>query len=133
MQEVIELLKENPMGYLATVENGEPRVRPWGFMREEEGKLYFCTNNTKEVYKQLKTTPCVEFSTTSKNFVWARIRGEIKFTDELAVKEKVLEAQGMVKSIYQTADNPIFEVFYIEHGTAILADFSGQPPKEFKF
>ncbi|MFZ5969898.1 MAG: pyridoxamine 5'-phosphate oxidase family protein [Bacillota bacterium] len=133
MQEVIKVLKESSNGYLATVEDGKPRVRPWGFMFEEDGKFYFCTGNTKDVYKQLKKTPYVEFSTTGKNFVWVRIQGEIKFTGDLKIKERILDAQPMVKSIYQTADNPIFEAFYIDHGTATVADFSGQPPKSFEF
>jgi uncharacterized pyridoxamine 5'-phosphate oxidase family protein len=61
MKKVSKLLTENPMGFLATVENGEPRVRPWGFMFEENGKFYFCTNNTKDVYRQLQASPYVEF------------------------------------------------------------------------
>lgn len=32
---------------------------------------------------------------------------------------------------YQTADNPIFEVFYLEDPHGIIADFSGNPPYEF--
>lgn len=34
-----------------------------------------------------------------------------------------------MKSIYQTADNPTFEVFSIE-GKVAIADFSGEPSKE---
>ena len=32
---------------------------------------------------------------------------------------------------YQTADNPIFEVFYLENPHGVIADFSGNPPYEF--
>lgn len=31
----------------------------------------------------------------------------------------------------QTADNPIFEVFYLENAHGLIADFSGNPPYEF--
>lgn len=133
MEEIIKLLNETRYGFLATVENGEPRVRPWGFMFEEGGKFYFCTNNTKDVYNQLEATPHVEFSAMNKNFVWVRIRGEIKFIDDVKVKEKVLASNDMVRSMYKTPDNPIFKVFYIEHGTAIKTDFSGQPPVKIEF
>jgi uncharacterized pyridoxamine 5'-phosphate oxidase family protein len=133
MQEIIKVLKENPMGNLATVENGKPRVRPWGFMLEEGGQFFFCTNTTKDVYTQLQTTPYIEFTTTTKDMVWVRLNGQIKFSDDLQLKEKVLEANQMVKNIYQTPDNPIFAVFYLEHGTATMADFSGQPPRTFEF
>lgn len=127
------ILNENPNGYLATVEHGHPRVRPWGFMLEEGGKFYFCTNSTKEAYQQLVTTPYIEFATTGKKFDWVRIRGAINFTEDMTLKEKVIESNGLVKSIDKTADNPIFKVFYIEHGAATIADFSGQPPKTLSF
>lgn len=54
MKEVIRLLRENQYGFLATVDNGRPRVRPFKFMFEEEGRLYFCTNSKKEVYGNMQ-------------------------------------------------------------------------------
>ena len=37
----------------------------------------------------------------------------------------------IVKGQYQTTDNPIFEVFYLENPHGVIADFSGYPPYEF--
>lgn len=133
MQEVVNFLQENITGVLATVEGGKPKARPFQFMFGEDGKFFFSTSNIKDVFQQLTVNPYVEFSSTSPKFAWVRLSGEVKFSSDLQIKEKVLAASGLVKSIYQTADNPIFEVFYIEHGTAILADFSGQPPKTINF
>lgn len=133
MQEVIDFLKENVSGVLATVEEGTPRARPFQFMYAENGKFFFCTNNTKEVYKQLQKTPYIEFSSMSPKFAWVRLRGEVVFSSELACKEKIFAISPLVKSLYKDPENPIFEVFYLEHGTAILADFSGEPPKNFTF
>lgn len=133
MEEVVRLLKENHYGFLATVNNGKPRVRPFGFMFEEEGKLYFCTNSNKDVYHQLKAVPEVEYSATSKEMVTVRISGQVSFCEDLDKKEKALNSSALVKRIYQTADNPIFKVFYIEHGTATISDFSGNPPKRVEF
>ena len=50
MKEVLEFLKENGNGFLATMEEGKPRVRPFQFMLEAEGRFYFCTSNAKDVY-----------------------------------------------------------------------------------
>lgn len=36
----------------------------------------------------------------------------------------------IVKGQYQTADNPIFVVFYLMDAHAVIADFSGNPPYE---
>ncbi len=41
MQEVLKFLTENPTFYIATVEGNKPRVRPFGFVMEYEGKLWF--------------------------------------------------------------------------------------------
>lgn len=49
----------------------------------------------------------------------------------MRVKEECMKS-GLVKSIYKTAENPIFVVFYIADGEATIADFSGAPPKKFK-
>lgn len=133
MKEVIRLLKENVNGYLATVDDGKPRVRPFGFMLEDEGKIYFCTNNMKEVYRQLIDTPYIEYSVTTKDMVTVRVRGEIKFCEDIDIKSKVLNACEPVRRGYKYPDNPIFKVFYIEHGTATISDFSGTPSKKIEF
>lgn len=129
MQTVIDFLKTNSTGFLATVEEGEPRVRPFQFMLELDGRLWFCTNNTKEVYRQLVSNPHVEFSSASPEFAWVRLSGEAEFTGDPVIKSKVLESHELVKMIYQDAANPIFEVFSLKNGKATLDDFSDNPPK----
>ena len=95
MNEVVKFLNENPVQYLATVgRDGKAKCRPFMFAGEMEGKLWFCTNNTKEVYKDMQQNP-------------------------------------IVKGQYGEAANPIFEVFYLKDAHAVIADFSGNPPKEY--
>ena len=43
----------------------------------------------------------VEFSSTTPSFAWIRLSGEVKFSDDKKVKEKILATNGLVKSIYQ--------------------------------
>ena len=131
MSEVVTFLQENPVQYLATVgRDGKPKCRPFMFCFEREGKLWFCTNNTKEVYKDLQENPYVEVSTSSPAYAWIRLSGKAVFADDRAVKEGCME-NPIVKGQYQSADNPIFEVFYLEGAKAVLADFSGNPPREY--
>ena len=132
MNEVIEFLNENSVQYLATVDlDGKPRVRPFEFMLEKEGKLYFCTNNQKNVYKQLKKSPYVEITTSSPTFAWIRLKGKAVFSDDMKIKKAIIESNELVKSQYQTANNPIFKIFYLDEAKAVITDFSGKPPREF--
>ena len=106
MNEVVTFLNENPVQYLATVgRDGKAKCRPFMFSGVLDGKLWFCTNNQKDVYKDMQQNPNIEISVSSPSYAWIRLNGE--------------------------ATNPIFEVFYLKDAHAVIADFSGNPPKEY--
>lgn len=132
MKQIIGFLNENRNGFLATDEGGQPRVRPFGFMFEEGGKFYFCTNSTKNVCRQLAANPLVEYAVMSPQMVTLRITGEAVFTEDMDKKEKAIAASEVVKNVYKSADNPVFKVFCIAHGKAVLAEF-GKVPKVVEF
>ena len=131
MQKVVEFLQENPVQYLATVgRDGKAKCRPFMFSLEQDGRLWFCTNNTKDVYKDMQANPEIEISVSSPQYAWIRLHGRAVFENNMAVKEACMK-NPIVKGQYQSADNPIFEVFYLDNPYSIIADFSGKPPYEF--
>lgn len=132
MNDVIKFLNENPLIYLATEGlDGNAKVRPILYYFEENNKPYFCTSNKKPMYKELEKNPNCEITTTTAEFAWIRISGKVEFTSNLELKQKVIESNELVKTLYQSGDNPEFEVFTIS-GDATIADFSGNPPKNYK-
>lgn len=132
MKEVLDYLAKNPVVYFATCdEENHPRVRPFQFLFEKNGKLWFCTNSGKKVFAQLKRCPYVEMSIMDKDGSWMRLWGKCVFDSDLSVKEAVLEHFPRIKNIYKTADNPVFEVFYLTEAQAGIFDFSGNPPRKF--
>ena len=57
MQAVVDFLRQSQIQYLATVGlDGRPKVRPFQFMLEQDGKLYFCTSNQKNVFKEIQAS-----------------------------------------------------------------------------
>lgn len=133
MKEIVQFLKEHCAGFFATVEGDQPRVRPFQFQFEEEGKLFFCTGSTKDVSKQLHRNPQCEFCAQSPEFQWVRIRGAATFCPCREIKERMLDRNEFLKTIYGSADNPIFEVFFIEHGEAIHQELGPKPPRRVSF
>lgn len=117
MDEILNFLTENPIFYIATVDGNLPKVRPFGFVMKLEGKLYFGTSNQKQVYKQLTVNPHFEISTTSKTGEWLRLKGKAVFHTNGMTKEAAFKAMPSLSKIY-SADDSIFEVFYIEDGEA---------------
>lgn len=133
MNEVIKFLQENPVQYLATVgRDGKAKCRPFMFVCEFGGKLWFSTNINKDVYKDMQANPNVEFCVSSPKFAWLRLNGKAVFENNMEVKELCMQ-NPIIKSQYQTADNPIFTVFHLENAHAVIADFTGNPPQEFDF
>ena len=131
MKKVVEFLQANPVQYLATVgRDGKAKCRPFMFSVEVGGKLWFCTNNQKDVYKDILENPEIQISVSSPKYEWIRLSGKAVFENNMEVKKICIE-NPIVKSQYKTADNPIFEVFYIENPHGVIADFSGNPPYEF--
>lgn len=133
MDEVLKLLDESGYGFLSTIDNGKPRVRPFGFILGDDGRIYFCTNSTKDVYKQLVASPFIEFTATTRTLITTRISGQINFCEDIEKKKKAINKSELIRNTYESADNPILKLFYIEHGTAKITQFSGSPTKTIEF
>lgn len=127
MQEVFKFLSDNSPFYVATVDGDKPRVRPFGFVMEFEGKLWFSTNNKKNVYRQLKANPYFEVSTTSPAGRWIRLKGKAVFNSPhtAEAKAKAVEVSPKLAGMYM-ADSPIFEVFYLDEGEATFYSMTGE-------
>lgn len=126
MNEVLEFLLNNPTFYIATMDGDQPRVRPFGAVMKFEDKLYFTTNNTKPVFKQLVANSKVEISTTSPKGEWIRLTGKAVVDSRREVKEAMLEAAPMLKNMYSVDDN-IFELFYLTDAVATFSSFTSAP------
>ncbi|WP_435620727.1 pyridoxamine 5'-phosphate oxidase family protein [Thermoanaerobacterium thermosulfurigenes] len=128
----MSFLKANPVLYLASIgRDSKPKVRPFQFMLEKDGKLYFCTSNKKKVYDEIKLNPYIELSVSNQNNVWIRLSGRVEFSDDVKIKTKILDDNPFIKSIYKSPDNPEFVIFYLDEAMATISDFSGQPPKQY--
>ncbi|MDR1835753.1 MAG: pyridoxamine 5'-phosphate oxidase family protein [Fusobacteriaceae bacterium] len=134
MNEVIQFFTDNPIQFFATVGlDGRPSVRPFQYMLEQGGKLYFCTGNDKTVYKELVKNPYVQICSASPQARWVRVSGKAVFSSDIGIKDKILEHAPLVRTIYKNSASPTLEIFYLDEVRAVFYDFSGNPPKEYTF
>ncbi|MDR3331701.1 MAG: pyridoxamine 5'-phosphate oxidase family protein [Synergistaceae bacterium] len=129
MKETVALIKEAGVFHIATVDGDQARVRPFGFIMEFEGKMYFTTGNKKDFYKQAKANPKVEISAMLEGRRWLRLSGEAVFDGNAAAKRQAFDVFPNFKDMYQTPENPVFEVFYLKNPTATLYSFTDAPKK----
>ncbi|MFX0070502.1 MAG: pyridoxamine 5'-phosphate oxidase family protein [Candidatus Hermodarchaeota archaeon] len=114
-QEVIDLLNRKRIVYFSTIDvNGEPRVRPFSIVKIEDGKTYFFTGAFKNVYKQMKSNPHVEFCMMNEEKT-LRIRGKIAFEEDSQIVKKILDENEGYKELYKGRINDL-KLIYIEHG-----------------
>ena len=125
MQRVYDFLKKCGTYYLATVENGQPRVRPFGTIDLFEGKLYIQTGKCKPVADQLKANGRVELCAIDGE-KWLRVEATALLDDNIAAQTHMLDAYPSLKAMYQPGDGNT-EVYCLRDATATFSSFTSAP------
>lgn len=131
MKEVMDYLKACGTFYLATNEDDQPRVRPFGAVCEFEDNLYIVTNNKKAVFAQMKKNPKIEISGMNKG-TCIRLEAEAIHDNRREARVAMMESNQATLSKIYSIDDGIFEVLYLKNATATINSFSGDP-KVIKF
>jgi uncharacterized pyridoxamine 5'-phosphate oxidase family protein len=129
MKQVVDLFHQAGVFFLATVDGNRARVRPFGFIMEFEGRLYFTTGNKKPVYAQLKKYPHAEMSAMLPDNHWIRLEGKAVFDGSMPAKHHAFEIFPNFNNIYKSPENPEFEVFYLEAPSALVYSMT-EPPRK---
>ena len=125
MEEIKEFLKKCGVYYLSTIDNGKPRVRPFGTIEIYDNHLYIQTGKNKDVSKQININPNVELC----GFIdgkWIRVSGKLIIDDRIEAKKYMLDNNPSLRSMYNEYDSNT-EVLYFESGKAIIYSFSEEP------
>ena len=130
MQEVYEFLKAAGTYYLATVEEGQPRVRPFGTVNLFDGKLYIQTGKVKAVSRQMHANPRIEICAMHEG-KWLRVEASAALDDRREARVSMLEAYPGLQKMYSPDDGNT-EVWYLRNATATFYSF-GQPPRTVTF
>ena len=134
IDEYIKFANENPVGFLATVDNRQPRVRGFQLWYADKTGLYYSSAAAKDICKQMKTNPKVEvcfFNSKSKEMQQMRVTGTVEFINDIEMKKKLLDARPFLKQAGLTPENPGLILFKIVKCTAHFWTFAtGNQPKK---
>jgi len=121
IDDCIKFSNENPICYLATVDDDQPRVRALGFWFADESGFYFQSGSIKEFPAQLKKNPKTEvcfYKHEGMIGTMLRITGEVEFLTDTKLKQKALDDRPFLKTFGMTVDSPALVIFRIAHGQA---------------
>ena len=130
MNETCELLKQAGTYFLATCEEGQPHVRPFGTIHLYQDRLYFQTGKSKAVSRQLHANPRLEICAMLGSD-WLRVEGCAVLDNDREARVSMLEAYPSLQAMYSPDDGNT-EVWYLRNCSAALCSFT-EPPKTWKF
>ena len=129
-EQVFELMNSNLGFFLATVENGEPRVRGMMLYKADETGIVFHTGSFKDVYKQIIANPKVQmcFNDMAKG-IQVRVRGVLEEVMDTNLKDEISNhpTRAFLKKLRE--NSPIDEfynsirVFRMKNGIANVWTF----------
>lgn len=125
MNEVYEFLKACKTYYLATSEDGQPRVRPFGTIDLFEGRLYIQTGRKKDVARQLHANGRVELCAFD-GVQWLRVAATAVADGRIEAQRHMLDAYPELQGMYQPGDGNT-EVFYLKDAAATFSSFTEAP------
>lgn len=122
-EQIFELMRKNPVFYMATVDGDQPRVRGMLLYRADEDGIIFHTASAKDVYSQVVKNPKVELCFYGDG-IQARVSGKLEIVDDNKLKDEISEhptrkflkpwrESGDLQDFYKS-----FVVFKLRNGAA---------------
>ena len=123
LNDCIRFANENPVCFLATCENNQPRVRGLIMWFADNSGFYFAILSTKNMSAQLHKNPNVEicFYNHPAELGHAksmRVTGKIEFLDDPGLKEKAYENRKFLDNIAGQSIEPYLEIVRLSSGDA---------------
>ncbi|MRR14372.1 pyridoxamine 5'-phosphate oxidase family protein, partial [archaeon] len=88
-EEIIQFINANPACYLATIDDGRPRVRGMLMYRADSEGILFHTGGTKDLFRQILKDPHAEACFTSPDGgIQVRVSGTVKVIEDMELKRE---------------------------------------------
>ena len=129
----LKLLREIKSVTFATAINGQPAARIIDVMLVADDGLYFLTARGKTFYQELKANAKIAICGMDKNYVSARIVGDIQFCNTRSIIDKIFEHNPMMNDLYPDEKRDILEGFHLYRGKGEIFDLSVEPPIRERF
>lgn len=119
MQRVYDFLKKAKVYFLATTEGEQPHVRPMGTLGLIDGRIYFQTDRSKAVSRQMDENPRIEICAMA-DLDWIRIKATVVRDDRAEIKEQ------MQKQNPDLQYNEQSELLYLRDAAAVISSFTSE-------
>ena len=129
---ILQYLTSVPAWYLATSEGDQPHVRPFSFAAEQDGKIWFVTATTKDVWRELEANQKFEATSWWPGHGWLILRGLAGLKDEVTpeIRKAGYEHLTALGESYDGPDDPTLVFFSVEQPQAWICNHDEWVPVE---
>lgn len=130
-EQILEFINKNPIAYVATVEDSQPRVRAFMVVKADKDGILFSTAPNKDVYRQLMANPALElcfYDVRSNQQI--RVTGTAQWTEDPAIKELILEKFTFLKPVAERFGMNVIKAFFVGEATAAWME-DAMAPKQY--
>lgn len=118
--EIFNLMQENPVFHLATMDGDQPRVRGMLLFRADENGIIFHTASTKDVFEQIMKNPKVELCFQGQG-TQIRVTGKLEYIENDENLREEIFSHPTRKFLQAWKDNGIdnlLQIFCLKNGVA---------------
>ena len=130
IEKVLQYLTSVPAWYLATSVDGQPHVRPFSFAAEQDGKIWFCTATTKDVWEELCQNPRFEATAWWPGHGWLILRGRAGLDDQVndGIRYAGFAHLSGLGETYDGPSDPTLTFFSVEEPEAWICNHEEWAP-----
>jgi pyridoxamine 5'-phosphate oxidase len=118
-EEMFAFMNENPICYIATVDNGQPRVRGILLYKASAEGIIFHTGKWKKFHQQLQICSKVEICFYNKG-TQIRVAGEVELIEDAELREEIIRhpSRAFLKSWEGKLDMSNMALYKMKKGKA---------------
>ncbi|MFA5038583.1 MAG: pyridoxamine 5'-phosphate oxidase family protein [Candidatus Omnitrophota bacterium] len=113
LDDVNQMILDAGMGYLATCDADQPRVRAMMPVLSDDGKLLAATFPGSKKLAQIAKNPKIEICFVDRKLSHCRIEGKASVSEEASLKEELWNKQMMLRQFFQGPQDPNFILIVI--------------------
>lgn len=114
LDQVKDIIADAGMAYLATDDNGQPRVRPMMALWSDDNTILTSTFAVARKMKQIQENPKVEACFVNKRLDHCRIEGRIAISDDKPKKKMLFMKVPILRQFFPSSDDPNFVLLEIK-------------------
>ncbi|MDE5780436.1 MAG: pyridoxamine 5'-phosphate oxidase family protein [Lachnospiraceae bacterium] len=119
-EELFQIMNENPVFHLATMDGEQPRVRGMLLYSADEQGIIFHTASTKDVYRQIKENPKVELCFQGQG-IQIRVSGTLENVEDENLKNEIFNhpTRKFLQAWKEQGIDGLLQIFRLKNGAAV--------------